>query len=159
MCGTDGACNPYNDGTVHNAEDVFYSKIDPLKAGPAGLMYSTFLGGAKRDFGEAIAIDKNGRAWITGRTNSAADFPKVQPTQGTSGGDYDGFIAEIDPAQSGAASLLFSTFLGGALYDEGTGVNVDSLGHVYVAGYTGSSNFPVVGALQPSLRVEMRASL
>ena len=118
-CGTDGACNPYNDGAWHNAEDAFYSKIDPLKAGIAGLMYSTFLGGASRDFGEAIAIDKYGRAWVTGRTASAADFPKIQPTQGASGGDYDGFVAQFDPAQSGAASLPFSTFLGGALYDEG----------------------------------------
>ena len=73
-CGADGACNPYYDGAWHNAEDVFYSKIDPLKAGAAGLMYSTFLGGANRDFGEAIAIDKNGRAWITGRTASPATF-------------------------------------------------------------------------------------
>ena len=112
-------------------------------------MYSTFLGGANRDFGEAIAIDKNGRAWITGRTASAADFPMIQPTQGAIGGDYDAFIAQIDPAQSGAASLLFSTFLGGALYDEGTGINVDPLGNIYVVGYTGSANFPVVGALQP----------
>ena len=80
---------------------------------------------------------------------STGDFPTIQPAQGTNGGNYDGFIAQIDPAQSGAASLLFSTFLGGALYDEGTGVNVDPLGDIYVVGYTGSANFPVVGALQP----------
>jgi hypothetical protein len=134
---------------LHNAEDAFYAKIDPLKAGTAGLMYSTYLGGANRDFGEAVAIDKNGRVWITGRTASAGDFPVTQATQGASGGDYDAFIAQIDPAQSGAASLLFSTFLGGALYDEGTGINVSPLGDIYVVGYTGSTNFPVVGALQP----------
>jgi hypothetical protein len=148
-CGADGACNAYYDGAWHNADDAFYSKIDPLKAGTAGLMYSTFLGGTNRDFGEAIAVDKNGRAWITGRTASTVDFPTIQPAQAASGGDYDGFIAQIDPAQSATASLLFSTFLGGSLYDEGTGVNVDSLGDIYVVGYTGSPNFPVIGALQP----------
>ena len=147
-CGADGACNPYNDGTWHNAEDVFYSKIDPLKTGAAGLMYSTFLGGANRDFGEAIAIDKNGRAWITGRTASS-DFPRVRATQGTFGGNYDAFVAQIDPALSGAASLRFSSFLGGALYDEATGLKVDPLGDIHVVGYTGSANFPVAGALQP----------
>ena len=134
---------------LHNAEDVFYSKIDPLKAGAAGLMYSTFLGGANRDFGEAIAIDKNGRAWITGRTASGGDFPRVRATQGTSGGNYDAFVAQIDPALSSAASLRFSSFLGGALYDEATGLQVDPLGDIHVVGYTGSANFPVAGALQP----------
>ena len=94
------------DRASHNAEDVFYTKIDPLKAGTAALMYSTYLGGASRDFGEAIAIDKNGRAWITGRTASTSDFPTVQPTQGTIGGNYDAFVAQIDPSQSGAASFL-----------------------------------------------------
>ena len=94
-------------------------------------------------------IDKNGRAWITGRTASTSGFPTVQPTQGTMGGNYDAFVAQIDPSQSGAASLLFSTFLGGALYDEGTAVAIDASGNIYVVGYTGSSNFPVTGALQP----------
>jgi hypothetical protein len=148
-CGADGACSPYYDGAWHNAEDAFYSRVDPLKAGISGLTYSSFLGGANRDFGEAIAIDKNGCAWITGVTGSAADFPKAQATQGTIGGNYDAFITQIDPAQSGAASLLFSSFLGGSLYDEGTGIRIDSLGNIYVVGYTGSTNFPVVGALQP----------
>jgi hypothetical protein len=147
-CGTDGACNSYNNGTWHYLEDAFYSRIDPLKAGTTGLLYSTFLGGANRDLGEAIAIDKNGRAWITGRTAST-DFPTVQATQATLSGGYDSFIFQIDPTQSGAASVLFSTFLGGALYEEGTGINADPLGNIYVVGYTGSTNLPVASALQP----------
>jgi hypothetical protein len=134
-CGVDGACDPYSDGTWHNAEDVFYSKIDPTKTGAAGLIYSTFLGGASRDFGEAIAIDKIGRAWVTGRTASS-DFPSVSATQGTFGGNYDAFVAQIDPALSGAASLCFSSFLGGALYDEATGLKVDPGGDIHVVGYT-----------------------
>ena len=140
ICGVDGTCN---------AEDVFYSKIDPLKAGALGFMYSTLLGGANRDFGEAIRIDKNGRAWIAGRTTSAGDFPSVRATQLTFGGTYDAFVAQIDPALSSAESLRFSSFLGGALYDDGTGLTVDPLGDIHVVGYTGSTNFPVVGALQP----------
>jgi hypothetical protein len=147
-CGTDGACNPYYDGIWHYAEDMFYTRIDPLKSGLAGLIYSTYLGGTNRDLGEAIALDGNGRAWITGRTASIGDFPIVAPTQSTIGGDYDAFVVEIDPAQSGAASLLFSTFLGGALYEEGTGIAADTLGDIYVTGYTSSTNFPVLKALQ-----------
>ena len=140
-----------------NYEDVFYSKIDPLKAGLSGLMYSTFLGGANRDFGEAIAIDKNGRAWITGRTNSI-DFPTVQPGQATNGGDYDVFIAEIDPAQSGAASLLFSTYRGGTLYEEGSAVAVDPSGYVYVADIRGPRTSRWSSLYSRRLRVVMKAS-
>jgi hypothetical protein len=149
-CGTDGACNPYYDGIWHYAEDMFYTKIDPTKAGTAGLMYSTYVGGTNRDLGEAIALDSAGRAWITGRTASIGDFPTVAPTQATIGGDYDAFVVEIDPAHSGAASLVFSTFLGGGAYDEGTGIAIDTLGDFYVTGFTASTNFPVHAALQPT---------
>src|SRR5262249_40358997 len=125
-CGSDGACN--------NAEDAFYAKLDPTKAGLSGLLYSTFLGGANSDFAQAIAVDTTGRPWITGRTNSTADFPEVRATQAANGGDYDGFIAQIDPAQSNTASLMFSSFIGGTLYDEATGVKLDPFGHIYVVG-------------------------
>ena len=147
-CGADGLCSPYNDGAWHNAEDAFYSKIDPLKTGITGLTYSTFLGGANSDFGKAIALDKNSRAWITGTTASTAGFPTVQATQAVNRGNYDGFVAQFDPALTGTGSLLFSSFLGGAVYDEGTGIDVDPTGDVYVVGYTASANFPVLGPLQ-----------
>ncbi|HEY7388336.1 MAG TPA: SBBP repeat-containing protein, partial [Bryobacteraceae bacterium] len=141
VCGTDGACNTSND-------DAFYSKIDPARVGTAALLYSTFLGGANRDLGEAIALDPNGRAWIAGRTAST-DFPMAHPAQAVSGGNYDAFLVHIDPAQPGALSLLFSTFLGGSLYEEGTGITVDPLGDIYAVGYTGSTNFPVISPIQP----------
>jgi hypothetical protein len=147
-CGSDGTCNAYNNGAWHYAEDAFFAKIDPLKTGIAALTYSTFVGGGKADFGESLAVDNNGRVWITGRTQSAADFPSVQATQGASGGDYDAFVVEIDPAQAGAPSLVFATFVGGSLYDAGTGVTVDPFGNTYVAGYTASTNFPIANALQ-----------
>jgi uncharacterized repeat protein (TIGR01451 family) len=50
----------------------------------------------------------------------------------------------IDPV------ISFSTFLGGTAGEQASGVAVDSAGNVYVAGLTGSTNFPTAGALQPS---------
>src|SRR6185369_16922550 len=42
----------------------------------------------------------------------------------------------IDPA------LVYSTFLGGSANDVALGAAVDAAGHIYVAGFTVSANFP-----------------
>jgi uncharacterized protein (TIGR03437 family) len=50
----------------------------------------------------------------------------------------------IDPV----LSTVFSTYLGGSGQDVALGVGVDADGNIYAAGYTGSSDFPSVNALQ-----------
>lgn len=60
-------------------------------------------------------------------------------------GDYDpGLPLVIDP------SVVYSTYLGGSADDQGTAVAMDSAGNVYLAGYTSSINFPIVGGVQGS---------
>jgi hypothetical protein len=63
---------------------------------------------------------------------------------GFSVGDYDMTKdLVIDP------TLLYSTFLGGGSYDNGSSVAVDSSGNAYVTGNTNSTNFPTTaGAYQ-----------
>ena len=67
-CGNDGSCD--YDGTYFYY-DAFITKINAAGTAPA---YSTFIGGNGGDFGEAIAVDSNGAAYITGYTFSS-DFP------------------------------------------------------------------------------------
>ena len=112
--------------------------IDPV------LSYSTYLGGTGIDEGHAIAVDASGSAYIVGTTTST-DFPVVNPRQGTARGARDVFVAKLDPSGSG---LAYSTYLGGSGDDYGHGVAVDGSGSAYVTGWTGSTNFPVVGAFQ-----------
>lgn len=148
-CGTDGACNPtYSDFQWHYPEDAFLTKLDTTKAGAASLVYSTYLGGFARELSRTIALDGAGHVWIAGRTGSFTSFPVLNPVQANLAGDYDVFISEFDTTQAGAASLLFSTFFGGTLYDEAQGMAIDAAGNVYVTGYTGSANFPVLNAAQ-----------
>jgi len=46
--------------------------------------------------------------------------------------------------------LIYSTYLGGSLSEYATGIAVDSAGYAYVTGYTDSTDFPTVNALQPA---------
>jgi hypothetical protein len=57
----------------------------------------------------------------------------------------------IDPV------LIYSTYLGGTGPDQGSAIAVDSSGSAYVAGYTYSNNFPVLGGFQGSLQGEVSA--
>src|SRR5262249_51132339 len=49
--------------TNRGLQDVFVSKVDP---NGSQLVYSTYLGGNRADVGNAIAVDANGNAYITG---------------------------------------------------------------------------------------------
>jgi len=122
-------------GTLGGMTDGFIIKLNP--SGSA-LIYSTYLGGASDDRGEAIAIDAAGNAYVTGRTASKA-FPTVGAIQTSLNGRSDAFVAKLDPTGS---SLAFSTYLGGGGDDKGSGIAVDAAGNVFVAGETASANFP-----------------
>lgn len=54
-------------------------------------------------------------------------------------------------APSGS-SLVYSTYLGGSGNDYAQAVAVDSAGNAYVAGYTGSTDFPTLNPYQASFR-------
>ncbi len=123
-------------------EDAFVTKISP---GGGKIVYSTYLGGGANDFGNGIAVDALGNAYVTGWTRSS-DFPTVNAFQsGPSGGGEDAFVTKISPAGN---AFVYSTFVGGNGRDLGTGIAVDSTGAAYVAGTTSSTVFPVTNALQ-----------
>jgi beta-propeller repeat-containing protein/centrosomal CEP192-like protein len=123
-----------------------YNSSQPLIIDPV-LIYSTYLGGKGADHANAIAVDSSGNAYVTGSTTSS-DFPLKGAFQTTLNSTTRGnaFVTELNPT---GTSLVFSTFLGGTATnglgengDIGEGIAVDSLGNVYVAGSTGSKDFP-----------------
>jgi hypothetical protein len=130
---------------------AFVSKFNPFSSGNASLLYSTCLGGTNGDNGATgIAVDSAGYAYITGYT-TANDFPVKGAAQPLFGGIRDVFVAKLDTTQSGAAALLYSTYLGGSNEEAETSgdIAVDSLGQAWVTGATRSGlDFPVRNPVQ-----------
>jgi hypothetical protein len=125
------------DTSFNGYYDAFVAKVNP--SGTA-LVYAGFLGGSENDWGEGIAVDASGNAYVTGGTYSSG-FPVVVGPDTSYNGYHDAFVAKVNP--SGTA-LVYAGFLGGSGDDWGYGIAVDSSGNAYVTGWTSSSNFPAV---------------
>jgi hypothetical protein len=122
--------------------DVFVTKI---AANGSSLIYSTYIGGSLADSGNGIAVDSSGNAFVAGGTSSS-DFPtSVGASQTTFKGITDAFVLKLDPAGS---ALVYSTLLGGTLFDAANGLAVDGLGNAYVVGATSSTaDFPTLNPI------------
>jgi hypothetical protein len=139
--------------TDQGGADAFVTKLNPDSGGAVTLAYSTYLGGGSDDTGNGIAVDPTGAAYVIGSTIST-DFPTQDQFQADAGdGDYDAFVAKLDPDTGGAVTLAYSTYLGATAYnplgieDIGNGIAVDSAGAAYVTGQT-YSGFPTQDQFQ-----------
>jgi hypothetical protein len=159
-CPPNSFCLPGDFPTTTGAFMESYPSIDTtidgfvlkLKKDGSGLVFSTFLGGKFNDYVSDVAVDAQGAAYVTGWTNSK-DFPTSAMTGGSTkpfqsslkgaGGKADAFMTVLQPS---GGKLRYSTFLGGASRDYGSGIALDKNGRVYVTGDTYSSNFPRLGA-------------
>src|SRR5262249_24164263 len=83
---------------------------------------------------------------IAGATISS-DFPTADQAQQKTPNlnDVDAFVVKLN---AGGETNVYSTLLGGSATDQAYAIAVDAGGNAYVAGSTGSSNFPTVEPLQ-----------
>jgi hypothetical protein len=129
--------------------DTFVVEINPGWHALDDLIYATYLGGTGKDVAYGIAVDAAGAIYITGGTAST-DFPiTTSAYQSVNWNGHDSFISKIDP--NAASPLVYSSYLGGELWDEGRSVAVAPDGLVYSAGNTTGTQFPLAGASQPNL--------
>jgi Beta-propeller repeat len=140
-------------GTQNQKLGPYTAFVTQLTASGDGLVYSTFLGGSDKDFGEAIAVDSAGNAYITGATYSS-DFPlSSNPYHAILGGPQDAFVTKLSPNKIHVISLdpliiafhpdiLISTYFGGDGYDFARAIALDNNGNIYIAGSANSTNFP-----------------
>jgi len=89
-----------------NKRGILNAFVAKLNAAGSALIYSTYLGGSYQDWGNAIAVDSSGNAYVTGQACSS-DFPTHNPLQAHLGGvnDCNAFVAKIAPSNVPAAVL------------------------------------------------------
>jgi uncharacterized protein (TIGR03437 family) len=126
-----------------------YDRKRELRIDPLVLVYSTYLGGSRNDWGYGIAVDAAGSAYVTGYTNSP-NFPTQSAYQATyQGGLTNAFVTKLTPAGN---ALVYSTYLGGSGEERAYAIAVDGAGSAYVTGTTTSTNFPTQSAYQATFQ-------
>jgi len=122
--------------------NVFDAFVVRLNRDLTQVLQSTYLGGSNDDLAFALTIHPTtGEVYVAGRTNSF-------PFPGTAGGaqaiggisGWDAFIARFNKELT---QILQSTYLGGLDVETAYALAIHpTTGEVYVAGETGSTNFP-----------------
>ncbi len=110
--------------------------------------------GSDYDAANDIAVKADGSSIaITGFTKSTSGFTSGTGAAYTThgGGNYDSF-AGVWTGSGTSYATNWVTYLGGdASYEYGRGIKIDSAGNIIVMGYTNSTDFPTVNALQGTL--------
>jgi hypothetical protein len=138
---TPGAYDPSHNGD----QDAVISKLNNSLT---NLLASTFLGGSGRDSALALVLDGSGRVYVSGDSYST-NYPTTPNAYATrSPGWGDMVISKLD---AGLSNLLASTYVGGrGDTDQALAIALDSGGHVLVAGWSQSADFPTTpGAYDP----------
>jgi hypothetical protein len=120
-----------------------YDPNKPLVIDPQ-ILYATYLGGSStstvaNEGARGVAVDAQGSVYVVGVTIST-NFPTKNPAQNVLKGFSNAFVTKLDAN----GQLVYSTYLGGSGFDEGTVIKVDDTGAAYVGGTTGSIDFPTV---------------
>jgi hypothetical protein len=146
-------------GGVYIAGDTFSSNLPAINSriggkdvfiarfGASGnYLGGRYLGGTGEDRNLDLALDSSNRLLVTGFTSSS-NFPTLNPYQSWNSGSYTVYVTILN---SDLTTLEYSTYLGGSGQDIGNCIGIDDSGCFYVAGRTGSNNFPLKNAWQTS---------
>ncbi|WP_410320262.1 SBBP repeat-containing protein [Methanobrevibacter sp.] len=99
----------------------------------------TYMGGNGNDKGKGVYTDADGNIYLAMETNSQDLKTTDNAYQANISGGKDLFVSKY----SAKGDLIYSTFIGGSATEMQKDLKVDSLGNVYIIGFTNSANFPV----------------
>ena len=147
-----GVTKSRNNFPLHNALQTVFagggrdSFVSQLSSDGLSYVFSSYLGGSKKDKARDVVVDSQDDIVVVGMTKSR-NFPTVNAIQSTfGGGSNDGFISKI---KSDGSAFVFSTYFGGEKTDKLRGVESDLNDNIYVIGLTKSTTIiPIVDAIQ-----------
>ncbi|HJU21581.1 MAG TPA: SBBP repeat-containing protein [Casimicrobiaceae bacterium] len=154
-------------------KDGFVAK---LASDGASLVYATLLGGVLDDAVNAIAVDREGHAYVAGETYSG-NFPVKDGFQMFKSGRLlvnssvgNAFVAKLEAAGN---ALVYASFLGGEVCqsycqtlgglpqypaDAAYAIAIDDAGHPYVGGLARSYTFPLFDSSAPRKQMDNQDS-
>ena len=148
------AATPASSGMNYaNGSDIIVSR---LSSDGTTLIAGTFIGGSSNDglneaanlafnygdpFRGEIILDANEKPIVT-TTTSSADFPTTSGAPQTTygGGSSDGCAFRLNTTLN---TLEWSTFIGGSNEDSGYGIQLNSVGDMYITGGTASADLNI----------------
>ena len=98
-----------------------------------------YIGGNGNDKGKGVYTDAEGNIYLAMETNSN----DLQTTEGAYQANISGGKDLFVSKYTAAGDLIYATYIGGSTTEMQKDLKVDSLGNVYVIGFTNSANFPV----------------
>ena len=109
--------------TSRGGSDAFIAKYDPS----GNVIWAQQAGGAANDFGNAVAVDSVGNAYVTGNFGGTGAFGV---TNLVSAGGSDAYVAKFDSS----GNVVWAQSAGGPGNDSGLAIAVGGGGNSYVAG-------------------------
>lgn len=106
----------------------------PLLIDPYIITGRAYYGGSLIDRILAMAVDPSGFIYLAGATEST-DISSLRPRVD----GVEAYVLKINPSN---LQIIYATYLGGSGDDRALAIAVDGSGSAYVAGQTGSTNFP-----------------
>jgi hypothetical protein len=132
---------PAPHGPPGEAEDAFLLELDAAdwEIGRAAL-----YGGSATEYYLTMDVAPDGTVWMAGSTDSE-DLPLSGAIRSQLCSSEDAFVAAFAAED---LTLLFSTYLGGEARDLAGGIAAADDGSAWIAGATGSDDFPTVDPVQ-----------
>lgn len=144
-----------NIGVTMNGYDTFHAGnsdglVLRLPTSLSNMTNATYLGGTSVDELRSVAIDTSNNVYVTGYSQSGSGYPTTAGAYDTSANGLSDVV--ITKLSNNLSTVLVSTFLGGVEAEAGLSITLDGSDNIFVAGNTGSANFPVTsGAFGSSL--------
>lgn len=124
-----------NLSSIATNRDIFVAKYDVN----GNYVYANAFGDYNTDYGNGIAVDAAGNAYITGYFLGTVDFdPGAGTASLTGAGSFDIFFAKYDPN----GNYLFAKALRGSSNEQGNAIALDASSNIYLTGlFSGTTDF------------------